>query len=123
MNIKQILYIIIGFIGLAIGFIGAIIPLLPSFPFLLLAAICFAKSSKKLDTWFKNTKLYKDNLESYINGKGMTKKAKTRVLITLSLVFAFGFIMMSNVPIARIILLIVWLGHILYFIYKVKTIS
>lgn len=123
MNIKQILYIIIGFIGLAIGFIGAIIPLLPSFPFLLLAAICFAKSSKKLDTWFKNTKLYKDNLESYINGKGMTKKAKTRVLITLSLVFAFGFIMMSNVPTARIILLIVWLGHILYFIYKVKTIS
>ena len=46
MKIKKILYVILGCIGLALGAVGAILPLLPAFPFLLLAAFCFAKSSK-----------------------------------------------------------------------------
>ena len=43
MKIKKILYVILGCIGLALGAVGAILPLLPAFPFLLLAAFCFAK--------------------------------------------------------------------------------
>ena len=77
MNLKKILYIILGCIGLAIGAVGAVVPMLPAFPFLLLAAFCFARSSEKLHNWFINTKLYKDNLESYVAGKGMTKKTKS----------------------------------------------
>ena len=48
MKIKKILYVILGCIGLALGAVGAVLPLLPAFPFLLLAAFCFAKSSEKL---------------------------------------------------------------------------
>src|SRR5699024_5728736 len=47
-KIKKILYVILGCIGLALGAVGAVLPLLPAFPFLLLAAFCFAKSSEKL---------------------------------------------------------------------------
>lgn len=46
MKIKKILYVILGCIGLALGAVGAVLPLLPAFPFLLLAAFCFAKSSE-----------------------------------------------------------------------------
>lgn len=121
MNIKKIAYIVLGCIGLGIGAIGAIIPLLPSFPFLMLAAFCFARSSERLNQWFISTKLYKDNLESYIQGKGMTKKAKIRIMITVTLLMSFGFIMMHQVPIGRIVLLCVWLFHIVYFIFGIKT--
>ena len=38
-------------------------------------------------------------------------------------VMGFGFIMMSKVPVARIILASVWVGHVLYFIFGVKTIK
>ena len=78
MSIKKILLIIVGCIGVGLGAVGAVIPLLPAFPFLLLAAVCFAKSSERLNNWFINTKLYKNNLETYVKGQGMTKKTKVK---------------------------------------------
>ena len=119
---KKILYIILGCIGLAIGAVGAVVPMLPAFPFLMLAAFCFARSSEKLDNWFKSTKLYKDNLEDYVAGRGMTKKAKLRIMITVTLRMSIGFAMMGAVPVGRTVLACVWLFHIVYFIFGVKTI-
>ena len=66
MKIKRGLLIVIGCIGVVFGAIGAILPLIPAFPFLLLATICFTKSSKRLNDWFVSTKLYKSNLESFV---------------------------------------------------------
>ena len=123
MKIKKLLYVILGCIGLALGAVGAILPLLPAFPFLLLAAFCFAKSSEKLHRWFTGTKLYKNNLESYVKGQGMTWKTKIRIMITVTVLMSIGFIMMHAVPVGRIVLACVWAFHILYFIFKVKTIK
>ena len=123
MTIKKILYILLGCVGLALGAIGAVLPLLPAFPFLLLAAFSFARSSEKLHRWFTGTKLYKNNLESYIKGKGMTWKIKIRVMITVTVLMSIGFIMMSRVPVGRIVLGVVWIFHILYFIFGVRTIE
>ena len=107
---------IIGSISLAIGAIGAVVPLLPSVPFLLLSAFCFSKSSEKLDTWFKNTNLYKNNLESYVKGQGMTKKSKIKIMVIVTILMSIGFIMMMKVPIGQIILFIVWVFHIIFFL-------
>ena len=105
MKIKKILYVILGCIGLALGAVGAILPLLPAFPFLLLAAFCFAKSSEKLHRWFTGTKLYKNNLESYVKGQGMTWKTKIRIMITVTVLMSIGFIMMHAVPVGRLSLI------------------
>lgn len=121
MNIKKIMYMIVGLIGLGLGAIGAVLPLMPAFPFLLLAAVCFGKSNEKLDNWFKGTKLYKDNLETFVKGEGMTKKAKCRVLGLISGLMAFGFLMMGAVPVGRVILVFVWIFHMWFFIYKIQT--
>lgn len=123
MNLKKIGYIILGCIGLGIGAIGAVLPLLPAFPFLLLAAFCFAKSSERLHAWFINTKLYKNNLESYVKGEGMTRRTKIRIMITVTLLMSFGFYMMDAVPVGRIVLACVWVFHVLYFAFGVKTIK
>ena len=88
MKIKKLLYVILGCIGLALGAVGAVLPLLPAFPFLLLAAFCFAKSSEKLHRWFTGTKLYKNNLESYVKGQGMTWKTKIRIMITVTVLWS-----------------------------------
>lgn len=122
MNIKKLIYTIIGCISLGLGAVGSIFPILPTVPFLLLAAFCFAKSSERLHTWFTGTKLYKDNLESYVAGKGMTKKTKVRIMVTVTALMSVGFIMMNAVPVGRIVLACVWLFHVIYFIFGVKTI-
>lgn len=123
MKIKKIIWIVIGCIGVGLGAVGAVVPMLPAFPFLLLAAFSFAKSSEKLHRWFTGTKLYKNNLESYVKGQGMTWKTKIRVMITVTLLMSIGFVMMfiKGVYIPCIILGCVWVFHIVYFIFGVKT--
>ena len=123
MNIKKILYIILGCIGVGLGAVGAVVPMLPAFPFLMLAAFSFARSSEKLDRWFKGTKLYKDNLEDYVAGRGMTWKTKIRIMITVTVLMSIGFIMMGTkgIVVGCIVLGCVWVFHILYFCFGVKT--
>ena len=121
---KRILYIILGCVGVGLGAIGAVVPMLPAFPFLMLAAFCFARSSEKLDRWFKGTKLYQDNLADYVAGRGMTVKTKVRIMITVTLLMSIGFIMMGlkGIVTGCIVLGCVWAFHIVYFIWGVKTI-
>lgn len=121
---KRILYIILGCVGVGLGAIGAVVPMLPAFPFLMLAAFCFARSSEKLDRWFKGTKLYQDNLADYVAGKGMTVKTKVRIMITVTLLMSIGFIMMGlkGIVTGCVVLSCVWAFHIIYFIWGVKTI-
>lgn len=117
---KKILYIFIGCISLGLGIIGVILPILPTVPFVLLAAFCFAKSSERLDGWFKNTKLYREN-----NIKnGITKQAKIRIMCSVTLLMSVGFIMMGlkGIVVGDIVLLIVWIFHMAYFTFGVKTV-
>lgn len=123
MNLKKVFLVILGCLGLGLGALGAVLPLLPAFPFLMLAAFCFAKSSEKLHNWFTSTRLYKKNLESFVQGKGMTVKIKVRIMLTVTILMSIGFIMMHAVPVGRIVLGIVWLFHVLYFIFGIKTLK
>lgn len=117
---RKILYIMIGCISLGLGIIGVILPILPTVPFLLLAAFCFARSSERLNGWFKNTKLYRENnIKS-----GMTKRAKIRIMCSVTLLMSIGFIMMGlkDIVVGNIVLLIVWIFHMVYFTFGVKTV-
>lgn len=122
MNLKKILWIVLGFIGLALGALGAILPIMPSFPFLMLALFSFGKSSDRLHTWFKTTNLYKNNLESFVKGKGMTGKTKLKIILTVTFVMALSFLLMlgKNLYVPCIILVLIWISHIIYFIFGVK---
>ena len=121
---KKSLYLILGCFGVGLGAVGAIVPILPTFPFLMLAAFCFARSSEKLDRWFRSTKLYKENLEDFVAGRGMTMKAKVRIMVTVTLLMSVGLVMMgmSGIIAGCVVLGCVWVFHIVYFIFGIKTI-
>ena len=123
MKLKKLLLVIIGCIGVGLGALGVVLPILPTVPFLLLAAFCFARSSERLNNWFIGTKLYKNNLESYVKGEGMTRKTKIKIMVTVTVLMTIGFIMMDQVLVGRIVLACVWVFHILYFVFGVKTIK
>ena len=125
MSIKRITFVVFGCVSLALAVIGVVLPILPTVPFLALAAFCFAKSSDRLNNWLINTKFYQNNLADFKAGKGMTVKTKVRILATVTLVMAVGLIamLMKGVIVGSIILSVVWLGHIYYFGFKVKTLE
>ena len=120
---KKILYIVLGCISVGLGALGAVLPVLPTVPFLMLAAFCFARSSEKLDRWFRSTKLYEENLKDFVAGKGMTKKTKIRIMVTVTLLMSIGFVVMglSGIVSGCVVLGLVWVFHIAYFVFGVRT--
>lgn len=98
---------------------------MPAFPFLMMAAFCFARSSEKLDRWFKGTKLYEENLKDFVTGKGMTVKAKVRVMVTITLLMSIGMALMGirGIMVGCAILAVIWLFHMIYFAWGVRTIQ
>lgn len=123
MKIKRLVYLVIGCLSLGLGCVGIILPILPTVPFFLLTVFCFAKSSKKLHDWFISTNLYKKHLDSFVKKKGMTVRTKATILTSVTLLMGLGFFMMSRVPVGRIILAAVWICHLIYFLFGVKTIK
>lgn len=110
-----------GFISFGLGMIGVALPVVPTVPFILLAAFCFARSSERLDTWFKGTKLYHQVLESFVNRRTMTVKAKLTILVPVTVLLGIAFVLMSRVPVGQGVLVAVWIGHVIYFGFVVKT--
>ena len=97
--------------------------MLPTVPFFLLTVFCFAHSSQRLHDWFVGTVLYRKHLESFVQKKGMTRRTKATVLGSVTALMAVGlfFMLRRGLWIPCAILAAVWLGHLGYFLFAVKT--
>ena len=76
------LLIIIGLVSTGLGIIGIFVPLLPTTPFLLLAAACFARSSERFHSWLVNHNHLGPMIRGYLDGSGIPLRAK-RIAIAL----------------------------------------
>lgn len=120
-KIIHILCIFLGFVSLGIGVVGAVLPVLPTTPFLLLSAALFAKSSERFHKWLLSTNLYQKYIDQAVHKKQMTKKAKRNMLVTLGIIFTVGIIF--SPAFAKVIILAVAVGHFYYFLFKIRTVE
>ncbi|WP_087971877.1 YbaN family protein [Oceanobacillus rekensis] len=119
---KNILFFTLGFISLGIGIAGIVLPVLPGGPFILIASFCFAKGSKRIDNWFKNTVIYEKYVEGFRQNRGMTRKEKIRINLIADFFILFS-VFYVDILIVQIILIVLGLYKHYYFINNIKTIK
>ncbi|ELP8740163.1 YbaN family protein [Staphylococcus pseudintermedius] len=115
-------YLLLGIGGIftLLGFAGAVLPLLPTTPFLLVAVLCFAKSSDRFHDWLIQTKVYQAYVEDFRKHRGYTIKKKIQLLISLYIVVGFS-IWMVDVTMIRLGLLVMVVIQTVVLFTWVKT--
>jgi len=101
---------------LALGVVGIFIPLLPTTPFLLLAAACYARGSKRLHDWLMGNRLFGRYIQNYREGKGVPMGAKALTLALLwatIIVSAWFFVSNPYLRVALVAIALAVSAHIL----------
>ena len=115
-KLKRQLLIIIGTICVVIGIIGIFIPILPTTPFLLLAAACYMRSSQKFYRWLMNNRLFGSYIRNYIEGRGIPIKVKVFTIVLLWVTIGISIWAVANL-IVTVVLLIIATGVTLHIIF------
>jgi uncharacterized membrane protein YbaN (DUF454 family) len=120
MAVSKVLFVIAGFLSLALGIVGIALPVLPTTPFLLAAAFCFLKSSKRLYRWIMTNKHFGPRIKR-ITETGLTKREKISIYV-----FAFAMLtpvfILTNSPHLRIFLVVLLIAKAIFF-FRIKTAS
>ena len=120
-NYFRIIWLLAGFLAMGIGAVGAVLPVLPTTPFLLLASFCLAKGSERFHRWFNGTKLYKKHLESFVKNRSMTLRTKFSLLIPASCMLVLALLAMPNYY-GRLFIVFLIIFKYVYFFTKIKTV-
>jgi uncharacterized membrane protein YbaN (DUF454 family) len=112
----RILLIIAGTLFAGLGIVGIFMPVLPTTPFLLLAAACYARSSARFYGWLLNNKWFGNYIRGYLERKGVPLKVKALTITLLWITIGASVAFAVQSFIARLILVLIAIGvsiHIL----------
>ncbi|MEN8191355.1 MAG: YbaN family protein [Bacteroidota bacterium] len=111
-NSKTAKYLLItaGTLSIILGFIGIFLPLLPTTPFMLLAAALFSKSSDRFYNWLINNRFFGSFIKNYREGKGISIQVKFISLTSLWLIIGSTIIYAVENIFIKIGLLIIAIG-------------
>jgi uncharacterized membrane protein YbaN (DUF454 family) len=107
--LKRYLVIALGTICLAIGIVGIFTPILPTTPFLLLAAYCYLRSSQRFYRWLMNNRVFGSYIRSYTEGRGIPLKVKLFTIALLWVTIGISIWLVAN-TIVTVVLLVVAVG-------------
>jgi len=115
-KVKGRLFVIAGTIALVLGVVGIILPVLPTTPFLLLAAICYMRGSQRLYNALLRNRFIGSYVRNYLEGRGMSLRNKIWTISMLWIAILCTAFLVTESLVIRIILVVVLVGvtvHIL----------
>ena len=119
---KKRLLFTAGTLFTAIGILGIFVPILPTTPFLLLAAACYVRSSQRFYDWLLNNRFFGAYIKNYMQGKGMPLRLKIFTVILLWITIALSMWLATQILAVRIILALVAIGVTTHIIL-IKTVK
>ena len=106
----RILLTVLGTLFVVIGIFGIFLPVLPTTPFLLLAAVCFARSSQRFYDWLLNNRWFGNYIRNYREGKGLPLKQKVITIILLWAAIGFSATFAVHALWVKIVLILIAIG-------------
>ena len=119
-SLKNAILIVIGSIAVGLGVAGIFLPLLPTTPFLLLAAVCYANSSERFYHWLLHHRWFGSYIRNYREGRGIPLVSKVVALALLWLTIGASAIFVVPVLIGKIVLVAIAIGVTIHLL-SVKT--
>lgn len=119
--IRYLLFII-GSISVALAVLGIILPVLPTTPFLLLAAWCYARSSTRFYVWLMTHRLWGKYLRDYTSGKGVPRSIKVWALTLLWAAILGSAFLAVEITWVRILMIVIAIGVSIH-ILKIQTLK
>jgi uncharacterized membrane protein YbaN (DUF454 family) len=109
-TVKRKLLIGAGTLSTGLGIIGIFVPILPTTPFLLLAAACYMRSSERFYRWLISNRIFGAYVRNYIEGKGMPVRIKIITILLLWLTIGLTVTFGVQNTIVRVVLICVAIG-------------
>ena len=106
-RIKRALFLAAGTICLGLGAVGIFLPILPTTPFLLLSAACYAQSSQRMHHWLLNNKWFGSYIRNYREGRGISAKGKIFTLTLLWVTICISAFVFVDIEVVQVVLLVV----------------
>ena len=114
-------FLAIGAISFALGTAGIVLPLLPTVPFYMLTLFCLARGSERFHKMFLESSLYQKTVGAYERDKALTLRTKLSILASVTTIMAIGAYFSQNMPVALIVMGLVWIGHVIALAFIEKT--
>lgn len=96
-KLRKGFYIMLGTLALVLGFLGLFIPVLPTTPFVILAAACYFRGSERLYNWILDSKLFGETIRNYRAGRGLKRGTKIRALSLMwAVILLSAFLFIEN---------------------------
>lgn len=120
--LKRNLLIACGILCILLGLIGIILPVLPTTPFLLLAAYCFARSSERFHTWLVTNGLFGQYIQNFQDGRGIPRRTKALAITMLWLIIGISAVFFVSSWWLRVALVAVAIGVTIHLVRR-KTVE
>jgi uncharacterized membrane protein YbaN (DUF454 family) len=102
--------LMLGSMFFLVGLVGVAVPVLPTTPFLILAAVCYARSSVRCYRWLVTNRVFGRYLDDYLQGRGVSWRVKAAALVFLWAVISVSAMVFVNMLWLRVLLLVIALG-------------
>ena len=119
--VVRYIFLTIGAISFCLGTAGIVLPVLPTVPFYMFTLFCLARGSERFHRMFLESSLYQKTVGAYERDKALTLRTKLSILTSVTAIMIIGAYFSRNIPIALIIMSIVWIAHIIALAFIVKT--
>ncbi len=106
----RILLVVVGTICVALGVLGIVLPVLPTTPFLLLAAACYARASERFYVWLLRNPAFGPTIREWRRHRSIPRRTKWVAISLMTISIAVSIMLLARYPLAQFLLAAVGIG-------------